>query len=118
MSKQDRQGVRTPADLERKYDFSQLSGGNSHKAQSEKINQLAQSLSQFTTYVMAELAKLNKSSTTWFNKGAPTLENQPAVEWATAELKEEHVGDFYYDEDGSGLYLFKRTEESYEWVSC
>lgn len=118
MSKQDRQGVRTPSDLERKYDFGQLSGNNSHKAQSEKINQLTQLLSQFMAETTAKLAELDKSSTTWFYSGAPTLENLPAVEWTTDALKEKHIGDFYYDEDGSGLYLFKRTEDSYAWVLC
>lgn len=48
MSKQDRQGVRTPADLERKYDFGLLS--EQSKANSEinnQINQLNQSMSMF-----------------------------------------------------------------------
>lgn len=44
MSKQDRQGVRTAQDLERKYDFSLLGkGGN----QDLRISQLMQSLAQF-----------------------------------------------------------------------
>lgn len=118
MSKQDRQGVRTPSDLERKYDFGQLSGANSHKLQTEKLNQLTQTISQFMTNVMSELSELKKSTNTWFCNGVPTLENMPAAEWDTDELKAEHIGNLCFDEDNNVLYLFKRTGELYEWVQC
>lgn len=45
MSKQDRQGVRTPQDLERKYNLGSLGGGSGEEsAQTRKLSQL---LSQF-----------------------------------------------------------------------
>ena len=62
MSKQDRQGVRTPADLERKYELGQISAQKDSSAkQSNQIAQMSQTLSQFMATINAEIAALNKS---------------------------------------------------------
>lgn len=62
MSKQDRQGVRTPADLERKYELGQISAQkDTSSKQSNQIAQMSQTLSQFMANVNAEIAALNKS---------------------------------------------------------
>lgn len=45
MSKQDRQGVRTATDLERKYDFGSIA--NQGKTQNTQMSQLVQTLTQF-----------------------------------------------------------------------
>lgn len=56
MSKQDRQGVRTPADLERKYD---LDAAN-NAASSEQLSQLNQQMSQFIEDTDAKFKKCVK----------------------------------------------------------
>lgn len=56
MSKQDRQGVRTPADLERKYDLDAAS----EAASSEQLSQLNQQVSQFIVDTDAKLEKCVK----------------------------------------------------------
>ena len=56
MSKQDRQGVRTPADIERKYNLGDLE--NQAKQGSEKLNQLTQAFSQFIASVNGKIAEL------------------------------------------------------------
>lgn len=126
MSKQDRQGVRNASDLERKYDFSLISGdGKGYSRQAEQINNLTQAFAQFVALTNGRLAELEGNTKTWFFKGVPTLENEPAVDWDTEEKKEEHIGDMYFDEDDSCTYLFKRTETGegeektveYEWVA-
>lgn len=120
MSKQDRQGVRTPQDLERKYDFGQFfgSGDNSYAKLADQLNRVNQNLAQFTAYTKGKFEELEKDSATWIYSGAPTLENQPAVGWETEEAKEKHIGDFYYNTDTGSMYLFKLTDETYEWVKC
>lgn len=61
MSKQDRQGVRTPADLERKYDFAGiLRQEQNAQSQSEQISRLEQAFSQFTVTVNSEIKKLQE----------------------------------------------------------
>ena len=59
MSKQDRQGVRTASDLERKYELGQISTQkDTSSRQSSQISQLAQTLSQFMVKVNAEIENL------------------------------------------------------------
>lgn len=120
MSKQDRQGVRTAADLERKYDFGQVfgEGENSYGKLAEQLNRVNQTLAQFTAYANGKFEELEKDSATWFYSGVPTLENQPAVGWDTDEKKAKHIGDFYYNVDTGSMYLFKQTGEAYEWIKC
>lgn len=57
MSKQDRQGVRTPADIERKYD---LGGLSTNQEANEKVSQLTQSFRQLEANLQARLNSLEK----------------------------------------------------------
>lgn len=60
MSKQDRQGVRTPADVERKYNLSQVAKNKGvTEKQESRINQLIQSLNQLITNITAEFNGLS-----------------------------------------------------------
>ena len=51
----------------------------------------------------------------WYGDEAPTLENEPAVEWTTDSRKAEHEGDLYFDRsdtaksDGGHCYRFTAT---------
>lgn len=61
----------------------------------------------------------------WYGEGVPTLENEPAVEWATDNQKAEHVDDLYFDRsdtaksDGGHCYRFVATTKdgttAYSW---
>lgn len=124
MSKQDRQGARTPSDLERKYNFGRfMNDSRNLSLQIElQIKQLNQNVTQLNTELLAKIEDLKneivKHNQTWFFSGKPTLENAPAAEWNTDDIKMSHVGDLYFDNDDGRVYLFKSTEGSYEWVSC
>lgn len=61
MSKQDRQGVRTPADVERKYNLGKLpkTQGMSEKER-EQLNQLNQSLSQYMASNNAKIQEIEE----------------------------------------------------------
>ena len=113
MSKQDRQGVRTPADIERKYDLELLAGQGerSNEKLLQQINLLNQTLAQFMATTNGKIEELEKNSAVWFYSGVPTLENQPFVAWETDEVKAKHVGDFYYDTDNGSMYLLKATTD-------
>ncbi len=61
MSKQDRQGARTPADLERRYDLGGMSIASQNDAKLEtQIANLAQMLSQYMADTNAILAELSE----------------------------------------------------------
>lgn len=53
---------------------------------------------------------------TWFYNGVPTLSNYPASSWSTPDLKIQHLGDLYYDNDTGTAYRFSQnTDGSYYW---
>ncbi len=59
----------------------------------------------------------NNAVQTWMGTGAPTLENKPASDWNTAELKTQHSGDIYYDTNTGYSYRFGSSDGStYSWA--
>lgn len=55
---------------------------------------------------------------TWFYEGEPTLENLPAVDWTTNDIKKIHVGDLYYDQITGYAYRFTKYNDDvkpYDW---
>lgn len=53
---------------------------------------------------------------TWFYNGVPTLTNYPASDWNTENLKIQHLGDLYYDNNTGTAYRFsKDTDGTYYW---
>ena len=62
--------------------------------------------------------QLDGEITTWFYEGAPTLENEPAINWVSnEETMEKHIGDLYYDTETQYCYRWARAKdnESYGW---
>ena len=55
---------------------------------------------------------------TWFYEGIPTLDNLPAVDWTTNEIKKVHIGDLYYDQTTGYAYRFTKYNDDvnpYRW---
>lgn len=78
MNKQDRQGVRTPADLERKYNFGRVLSDTEISyeqmlsmlnRQNQMISQLTQTISQFMADTNARLSELEKAIAPTYEKG-------------------------------------------------
>lgn len=121
MSKQDRQGVRTATDLERKYDLASLVGVKRAVENSvEGLNRTNKTLEEFMTSTLETISELQEqidgNITTWFYSGVPTLSNLPASEWTTELLKNEHLGDLYYDDETGYAYRFALCEGVYKWI--
>lgn len=68
MSKQDRQGVRTPADLERKYNLGGME--NETKQHDEKLSQLNQALSQYMAETNTKISELEEKFSTSYPVGS------------------------------------------------
>lgn len=120
MSKQDRQGVRTAADLERKYNLSSLVGIQKAVENSvEGLNKTNATLEEFMTSTLGTIdeiqSQLDGNITTWFYSGVPSLDNLPASEWTTEELKTNHLGDLYYNTDTGNAYRFMLCDGVYTW---
>lgn len=120
MSKQDRQGVRTPSDIERKYNFGLLdNSGQSLGRYTEQVNRLAQTLAQYMATTNATLEELEGGAAAWFSSGAPSLNNYPAADWTDTDTRTKHIGDMYYNNDNGDLYLFRHNGgDSFEWAKC
>ena len=121
MSKQDRNGVRTASDLERKYDLASLVGVQKAVENSvEAINKTNKTLEEFMVTTLESIddlqGQLDGNITTWFYGGVPTLTNLPASEWNTDELKNNHLGDLYYDQETGFAYRFSLNDNAYTWV--
>ena len=120
MERRDINLVRTPADLERKYDFSQIKVlTKNYELQKLGLNKVENELTNFvnaTTKNIEELQnQVDGNITTWFSNGLPTLENYPANEWTTDELKNNHLGDMYYDQDNGYAYRFVKENDNFIW---
>ena len=61
-------------------------------------------------------SQVDGSITTWYYDGEPTLENEPAVNWNTDDLKEAHQGDLYYDKTNGYSYRWLKEGTIWKWV--
>lgn len=121
MNKQDMQGVRTPLDLERKYDLAAIVGMKKAVLQAEnQITKINSTLEKFIISTLGSLenmqSQIDGNITTWFNSGEPKPETYPTNEWETEEEKINHIGDLYYDRNTGYAYRYESTEEgTYNW---
>ena len=118
--KQDRGGVRTAQDLERKYDFSSLvSIKKNVELQQEALTKTNTTLTEFIDVATQDIGNLQEqidgNITTWFYAGVPTLENLPSSEWTNVD-KDKHLGDLYYDTNTGRAYRFGKNGDTYEWL--
>ena len=120
-SKQDRGGVRTAADIERKYDLSSIVGMKKailqYEAQLTKTNGILENFIKSTVGTIENMqSQIDGNITTWFDFGEPTLNTYPANEWDTEEMKINHIGDLYYDRDTGYAYRYEYTKDNvYSW---
>lgn len=117
--KQDRSGVRTAQDLERKYN---LAGIKKAVEQSvDGINKTNTTLEEFINSTLVDLDnihnQLDGNITTYYYSGVPTLLNLPASEWSESEYAN-HVGDLYYDRDTGYAYRFLLDGQTGEYKWC
>ncbi len=120
--KQDRNGVRTAQDLERKYNLSDLVGiKKAVQLQEEGINKTNAELENFMKSTIGDIENLQSQIDgqihTFYYSGVPSMSTPPVTEWAEEEYNN-HIGDLYYDKDTGYAYRFFFDSETneYEWV--
>ena len=80
-------------------------------------------LNDYTEAVTKDIASLQSqidgSITTWFGNSVPTGENEPASNWTTNEIKNQHLGDLFYivenEEQGGLVYRWALVNGVYSW---
>lgn len=120
MNRQDRQGVRTPQDFERKYAPLIVGLQKAVENSAEGLNKTDQTLQDFMTVTLGSIeniqSQIDGNITTWFYSGVPTLSNLPASEWVTDKDKNNHLGDMYYDQETGYAYRFCMSDGVYAWT--
>ena len=118
MNRQDRNGVRTAQDLERKYDLASIVGMKKAIRQTEEgLTKTDTILENFMKEALGDIENLQSqidgNITTYFHSGVPTMNNFPVNEWE--DSYDNHLGDLYYDEDTGKAYRFSKSGEEYCW---
>lgn len=121
INKRDINMLRTPEDLERKYDLKSIfSLKENYELQKNGLNKVENELNNFvieTTTNLKELQdQVDGNITTWFYSGVPKADNDPEVEWITNEEKNNHLGDLYYDKDTGYAYRYSFDNNIYTWT--
>ena len=91
-----------------------------------QINALSDSVEtnsdDLTAYIAATNSKLDDlqgqvdgSIMTWFYEYVPTNSNAPASDWTTTALKNNHLGDLFYDTLTGYCYRWQVQNNTYSW---
>lgn len=66
--------------------------------------------------LLAEIqAQLDGQIEQFFETYDPTLNNAPANEWTTVQLKENHLGDLFYNTESGKVFRFVKENGTYKW---
>lgn len=111
----------TAEDLIRRYNLENLKSDRKLiQTIKENANNTNNLLNNFIDATVSDLQNLQDqvdgNIATWFFSGVPTLENLPAMDWTTAEDKNNHLGDLYYDKDTGYAYRFTLDDTTYSWM--
>ncbi len=121
INKRDINKLRTPEDLERKYNLNDiLTLKENYELQKNGLNKVENELNGFVIATGKSLKELQDqvdgNITTWFYSGVPTDVNEPAKDWTTDNEKNNHLGDLYYDKDTGYAYRYSLDNDVYSWI--
>ena len=85
----------------------------------DAANTNTEDLTNFQTTIETALdglqGQIDGSIMTWFYEYVPTNENEPASEWTTTDLKNNHLGDLFYDTITGYCYRWQVQNNEYSW---
>lgn len=68
------------------------------------------------TSALAELqTQIDGSIMTWFFAYPPEDDKEPTSKWTTTDVKNQHLGDLYYDTDTGYCYRYQVEHQTYSW---
>lgn len=110
MTLQDKNVVRTAADLEKKYNFAKLLGLSKNiETNTETLIKVENELNNMLNSLVINLSDVldtQSSISLWFYEGIPTTSNEPYTDWITPS---DHYGDLYYDQNSGYVYKYTST---------
>lgn len=85
----------------------------------ETVQSTAEDLTNYINLNKKELENLQSqidgSIMTWFYSYVPTTSNKPAVDWNTVDLKNNHLGDLFYNTATGYCYRWQVQSNQYSW---
>ncbi len=104
--------VRTPQDLERKYNLGSLGGMKKNieiTAQGmQKIENELNSMLNALVINLKDVLDSQSEISLWFYSGKPTKANLPYTSWTNPN---DHMGDIYYDQSSGAVYQYNGVWE-------
>lgn len=76
---------------------------------------LANYITKNTTTLTEMQTLIDGSIMTWFFPRPPADANEPTSKWTTTDLKNQHLGDLYYDTDTGYCYRYQVEHQVYSW---
>lgn len=76
---------------------------------------LANYITKNTTTLTEMQTLIDGSIMTWFFPRPPADTKEPTSKWSTTELKNQHLGDLYYDTDTGYCYRYQVEHQVYSW---
>lgn len=89
----------------------------------DSANSVQEVVNNLTSIIIPDLQEqIDGSIMSWEGTVAPTMENEPAVNWTTEEERKRHLGDYYdyfltvNEEQVTERYKFSKVNGTYQWV--
>lgn len=84
-------------------------------AANQNASDMANVITEFNKDVANLQTQIDGSIATWFYEVVPTASNEPAKNWTTTDLKNNHLGDLYYDTITGYCYRWQVHNNQYSW---
>ncbi len=104
------------------FSYSEVSLSSAYEAAKDALdaaNTNSEDLTAFQNAVNTTIeglqGQIDGSIMTWFYEYVPTNENMPASEWTTTDLKNNHLGDLFYDTITGYCYRWQVQNNTYSW---
>ena len=104
------------SDAASKASTAQSTADAAKSAAETNANDLTSFINETTDNLSSLQSQVDGSITTWFYGVAPTTSNQPASDWTTTDLKNNHLGDLYYDTVTGYCYRYQVANNTYSWA--
>lgn len=104
------------------FSYSEVSLSSAYEAAKDALdaaNTNSEDLTAFQNAVNTTIeglqGQIDGSIMTWFYEYVPTNENLPASEWTSTDLKNNHLGDLFYDTITGYCYRWQVQNNTYSW---
>ena len=105
----------SPDDVQAGIDDAQAAAEEAQRIANQNASDMAQMVTDFNADITNLQTQIDGSITTWFYEVDPTNSNEPASKWTTTELKNNHLGDLYYNTISGYCYRWQVSNNVYSW---